>query len=196
MNQRCFTVHDFRYVSATGSSTPLTKDNVTCFVVHSETSLVGNFLTTNRIINQIQHNIQWSQLSNLMSIPTDCPQRDKRKGWLGDTAVTNLSEEFHSTFHNSTTNYYGTDGSQTSQILASALPGVIPSQQIRSSVIQLLVNDIRNQTINLTSGLIGMTNLFKALPDNGYHTLAVELAELTTYRSFGWTFTNSYSTTI
>lgn len=46
-------------------------DDVECPVVHSETTLKGNFTTSNPIINQIQHNILWGQLSNLMSLPTD-----------------------------------------------------------------------------------------------------------------------------
>ena len=37
---------------------------------------------------QLQHNIQWGQLSNLASIPSDCPQRDERKGWMGDAGIT------------------------------------------------------------------------------------------------------------
>jgi hypothetical protein len=66
-----FTVHGFRYLSIFGSPNPLTTDDVECLVVHSETTLKGNFTTSNPIINQIQHNIQWGQLSNLMSVPTD-----------------------------------------------------------------------------------------------------------------------------
>jgi alpha-L-rhamnosidase len=46
-------------------------DDVECPVVHSETTLKGHFTTSNPIINQIQHNIQWGQLSNIMSLPTD-----------------------------------------------------------------------------------------------------------------------------
>jgi hypothetical protein len=38
--------------------------------------------------SQLQHNIQWGQLSNLASIPSDCPQRDERKGWMGDAGIT------------------------------------------------------------------------------------------------------------
>lgn len=46
-------------------------DDVQCSVLHSETTLKGHFVSSNSVINQIQHNIQWSQLNNLMSIPTD-----------------------------------------------------------------------------------------------------------------------------
>ncbi len=46
------------------------------------------FLCSNALINQIHRNVLWGQLSNLMSIPTDCPQRDERLGWLGDAHLT------------------------------------------------------------------------------------------------------------
>ncbi|CAF0837872.1 unnamed protein product [Adineta steineri] len=82
-----FTIHGFRYLSVFGAPNYLNTDNVECLVVHSETTLKGHFTTSNPIINQIQHNIQWGQLSNLMSVPTDCPQRDERRGWLGDAAL-------------------------------------------------------------------------------------------------------------
>lgn len=49
----------------------MTLDDVECLAVHSETTLIGHFTSSNPIINQIQHNIQWGQLNNLMSIPTD-----------------------------------------------------------------------------------------------------------------------------
>ncbi|CAF2398731.1 unnamed protein product [Rotaria sp. Silwood2] len=82
-----FTVHGFRYISVFGSPIPLTVNDVECPVVHSETTVKGHFVSTNQIINQIQHNVQWGQLSNSMSLPTDCPQRDERKGWMGDAAL-------------------------------------------------------------------------------------------------------------
>jgi alpha-L-rhamnosidase len=66
-----FTVHGFRYLAVFGSPNAVTTDDVECLSVHSETTLVGHFSTSNPVINQIQHNVQWGQLSNLMSVPTD-----------------------------------------------------------------------------------------------------------------------------
>ncbi|CAF1475050.1 unnamed protein product [Adineta ricciae] len=82
-----FTVHGFRYLSVFAPPNALTKDDVECPFVHSETTLKGRFSTSNPVVNQIQHNIQWGQLSNIMSLPTDCPQRNERRGWLGDAAL-------------------------------------------------------------------------------------------------------------
>lgn len=66
-----FTIHGFRYVSVFGPPNSLTKDDIECPFVHSETTVKGHFATSNPIVNQIQHNIQWGQLSNIMSLPTD-----------------------------------------------------------------------------------------------------------------------------
>jgi hypothetical protein len=68
---RSFTVHGFRYLQVSGAPNPLTVDDVECPVVHSETTVKGHFASSNPIINQIQHNIQWGQLGNIMSVPTD-----------------------------------------------------------------------------------------------------------------------------
>ena len=37
---------------------------------------------TSNVLNKIHHLWRYSQLSNLWSIPTDCPQRERR-GWMG-----------------------------------------------------------------------------------------------------------------
>jgi alpha-L-rhamnosidase len=66
-----FTIHGFRYISVLNPPSSMNVDNVECIVVHSETTVVGHFSSSNPIINQIQHNIQWGQLSNIMSLPTD-----------------------------------------------------------------------------------------------------------------------------
>ena len=66
-----FTVHGFRYITVFGSPNSLSVNDVQCLVVHSETTVKGHFSSTNPVINQLQHNIQWGQLSNSMSLPTD-----------------------------------------------------------------------------------------------------------------------------
>jgi alpha-L-rhamnosidase len=54
-----------------------------CFV-HSDVEQTGSFTCSEPLFNEIHRNVRWGLLSNLMSIPTDCPQRDERHGWLGD----------------------------------------------------------------------------------------------------------------
>ncbi len=62
-------------------------DNFTGIVVHSDTPPTGTFECSNPLINQLQHNIVWGQKGNFVDVPTDCPQRDERLGWTGDTQV-------------------------------------------------------------------------------------------------------------
>ncbi|MBQ9760261.1 MAG: family 78 glycoside hydrolase catalytic domain [Clostridia bacterium] len=55
--------------------------------VHSEMARTGRFRCGNEKINQLYHNVIWGQKSNYLDIPTDCPQRNERLGWTGDTQV-------------------------------------------------------------------------------------------------------------
>jgi len=79
-----FTYHGFRYVEVSGFPGVPNLNNVEGCVVHTDVENVGDFFCSNELLNRIHHNIIWGQLSNMMSIPTDCPQRDERYGWLGD----------------------------------------------------------------------------------------------------------------
>ena len=82
-----FTYHGFRYVEITGFPGVPSLDNFEGLFFHSNVPKVGDFYCSNNLINQIHSNILWGQLSNLMSIPTDCPQRDERQGWMGDAQL-------------------------------------------------------------------------------------------------------------
>lgn len=82
-----FTYHGFRYVEVTGYPGVPSLDNVIGCFVHTSVKKNSYFYCSNELINKIHQNILWSQLSNLMSIPTDCPQRNERQGWMGDAAL-------------------------------------------------------------------------------------------------------------
>ena len=79
-----FTYHGFRYVGVSGSPAMPTVVSIEGCVVHSDVERVGGFSCSNLLINRIHENVLWGQVSNLMSLPTDCTQRDERQGWLGD----------------------------------------------------------------------------------------------------------------
>jgi alpha-L-rhamnosidase len=79
-----FTFMGFRFVEITGFPGELTLDNLTGIVVHSDMAVTGSYESSNPLINQLQHNIQWGQKGNFVDVPTDCPQRDERLGWTGD----------------------------------------------------------------------------------------------------------------
>jgi alpha-L-rhamnosidase len=82
-----FTFHGFRYVEITGLPRPPTADTVTGIVVGTDIPRTGEFSCSNPDINQLQSNIQWGMRGNYLSVPTDCPQRDERMGWMGDAQV-------------------------------------------------------------------------------------------------------------
>jgi len=82
-----FTVHGFRYVEVAGYPAPLDPSAITGRVVESATEPAGTFACSDALVNQLQRNIVWGQRSNFLSIPTDCPQRDERLGWLADAQI-------------------------------------------------------------------------------------------------------------
>ncbi|MDB6094148.1 MAG: alpha-L-rhamnosidase [Verrucomicrobia bacterium] len=82
-----FTFHGFRYVEVYGHPDTLLPDAVIGVVLHSNTPRTGTFSCNDRLINQLQSNIDWGQRGNFLEVPTDCPQRNERLGWMGDAQV-------------------------------------------------------------------------------------------------------------
>ncbi len=82
-----FTFHGFRYVEVAGHPDKMLDDAVTGIVLHSDTPRTGDFTCNDELINQLQRNIDWGQRGNFLEVPTDCPQRNERLGWMGDAQV-------------------------------------------------------------------------------------------------------------
>ena len=78
-----FTYHGFRYIRVTGWPGSISTENFTILAFASEMENLGSFHCSDERLNQLQSNLWWSQVSNTISIPTDCPQREKA-GWTGD----------------------------------------------------------------------------------------------------------------
>lgn len=79
-----FTYQGFRYVQVQGYPGKPNLTSVTADFVHTDVAKVGYFKCSNPLFNRIHHNVLWGQRSDLMSMPTDCPQRDERMGWMAD----------------------------------------------------------------------------------------------------------------
>jgi len=90
-----FTYHGFQYVEVEGFRSEPSLDAITGIVLSSATPEVGSFETNNKMINQLYHNIVWTQRSNYFDVPTDCPQRDERLGWTGDAQAYIQSATFN-----------------------------------------------------------------------------------------------------
>ncbi|HEX4120838.1 MAG TPA: glycoside hydrolase family 78 protein [Verrucomicrobiae bacterium] len=82
-----FTYHGFQYVELTGVDRKPAKDTITGVAFSSATTDTGKFTCSDPMLNRLERNIYWTQRANFMDIPTDCPQRDERLGWMGDAQV-------------------------------------------------------------------------------------------------------------
>lgn len=56
-------------------------------VIGSNNREVGSFECSDEKVNKLFSNILWGLRGNYLSVPTDCPQRDERLGWTGDTQI-------------------------------------------------------------------------------------------------------------
>ena len=80
-----FTFHGFRYLRVSGVENPIAAQFV-AVVLSTEKANAGTFECSNADLNRLYQNTRWSQCANMLSIPTDCPQREKA-GWTGDISL-------------------------------------------------------------------------------------------------------------
>ncbi|MBQ9740373.1 MAG: family 78 glycoside hydrolase catalytic domain [Kiritimatiellae bacterium] len=83
-----FTFFGYRYLSLTATGDveieSVSSIPVTSIKREMET---GSLVTGDKTLNRFIKNVYWGQLSNYLSVPTDCPQRNERLGWSADTQV-------------------------------------------------------------------------------------------------------------
>lgn len=79
-----FTYHGFRYVEVTGYSGSLTAADIEMLHFHSANPIKTNASYSSPVITAIAKMAVGAQRSNMMTVPTDCDQRDERLGWMGD----------------------------------------------------------------------------------------------------------------
>ena len=82
-----FTYHGFRYVEVSGWPGDIPPDFIVGEAISSDLPVSGDLRVADTLIDRIWRNALWSQRSNFVGIPTDCPQRDERLGWMGDAQV-------------------------------------------------------------------------------------------------------------
>ncbi|MFH8798297.1 family 78 glycoside hydrolase catalytic domain [Streptomyces sp. NPDC017936] len=80
------TTHGFRYVRVEGHPGPLTPDDVTGIVVHTDLTRTGWFTSSDERVDRLHEAAVWSLRGNVCDVPTDCPQRE-RAAWTGDWQV-------------------------------------------------------------------------------------------------------------
>ncbi len=81
-----FTFMGFRYARVTISGNAKIK-KIELVPISSVPVQAGGFTCSDPAVNRLVLNTVWSQRSNFIEIPTDCPQRDERLGWTGDAQV-------------------------------------------------------------------------------------------------------------
>ncbi len=89
-----FTYHGFRYVEVTGYPGTPPLNALEGHIVNDDLEQIGDFASSNELLNKIYQCVVWGVRGNYRSMPTDCPQRDERQGWLGDRAAESLGEMF------------------------------------------------------------------------------------------------------
>jgi len=83
-----FTFHGFRYVEVTGYPGKPALAALTGEVATSTAGEpTGRLETSSKLLNEMWSIGIWGQRGNFLSVPTDCPQRDERLGWMGDAGV-------------------------------------------------------------------------------------------------------------
>ncbi|HEY3862075.1 MAG TPA: glycoside hydrolase family 78 protein [Verrucomicrobiae bacterium] len=96
------TYHGFQYIEVTGLSKHRSSTTITGIALSSATADAGSFNCSDPMLNRLAKNIYWTQRANFIDIPTDCPQRDERLGWMGDAQVyiraATLNEDVQSFF--------------------------------------------------------------------------------------------------
>jgi alpha-L-rhamnosidase len=82
-----FTFHGFRYVEITGWPGTPTVNDVEGLRMNSDLDTTGEFACSNEMFNKLHNVIQWTFLSNIFSVQSDCPGREKM-GYGADMVVT------------------------------------------------------------------------------------------------------------
>ena len=118
-----FNYAGFRYAEVTGLPDDAAV-TVTADVEHTDVATTGQFTTSNALLNQIQGAVAQTQLNNLVSIPTDCPTREKH-GWLGDAADSDVEAMSNFDMQSTYAKWFGDIA--TSQNPDGSVPSVAPT---------------------------------------------------------------------
>ena len=82
-----YTFFGFRYIRIDEYPGEIELDNFVALVMHTDMKRTGFFESSHKLLNRLFENSVWGQKGNYVDFPTDCPQRDERLGWTGDTQV-------------------------------------------------------------------------------------------------------------
>ncbi|MCD7969618.1 MAG: glycoside hydrolase family 78 protein [Alistipes sp.] len=89
-----FVYHGFRFFEISGVEEEPSVGDIVGKVVYDRMATTGSFDCSEEILNNIHRNAYWGIRGNYRGMPTDCPQRDERLGWLGDRTTGAYGESF------------------------------------------------------------------------------------------------------
>ena len=118
-----FTYQGFRYVKVIGYPGEISNENFTAYVLSTDCKRSGSIETSNPKINKLIENIYHSQESNFLSVPTDCPQREKG-GWTGDAQIYTPTAIFNMKIDNFMRRWL--ENMRADQYENGQIPGLIP----------------------------------------------------------------------
>ncbi|WP_231488190.1 family 78 glycoside hydrolase catalytic domain [Prevotella sp. MA2016] len=130
------TFFGYRYISVTATDQVEIQEVKSLPVTSIAQRLeIGTITTGNELVNKIISNTLWGQRSNYLSVPTDCPQRDERLGWMADTQV--FAEA--GTYFANTNGFFHkwTRDVRDSQSETGGYPGVSPIAQYGNETMRL-----------------------------------------------------------
>lgn len=78
------TYQGFRFVEISGIDAEPKLADITGCVIYDYMEDQGTFWCDNELLNKLHENAYWGIIGNYHGMPTDCPQRDERMGWMGD----------------------------------------------------------------------------------------------------------------
>ncbi len=118
------TCRGFRYIEISGLSEPLPAEAVKMSILTS-IQLTATYESSDPLVNRLFKNVQNSQNSNFVSLPTDCPQRNERLGWTGDAQVFSMAASYNADVYNFYRQWLYT--LRDDQLKTGALPVFAPS---------------------------------------------------------------------
>ena len=130
------TFYGYRFATITADADVVIKKVTTIPVTSIAENLeIGKISTGDESINKLISNTYWGQLSNYLSVPTDCPQRNERLGWTADTQVFTETGSF---FANTLTFFHKwMRDMRDSQNGLGGFPGVAPHAQYGNEMMRL-----------------------------------------------------------
>ncbi len=116
-----FSWHGFRYIEISGLTEAPSINSMTAKLVRSDVKRVGHFSSSDPLINRIHNTALWTYESNLMSVPLDCPIREKA-GWTGDAHAALITGNYNFNMETFWPKYLG-DFKTAENIAPTVVPG-------------------------------------------------------------------------